>query len=257
MVEGGSLAARLAGQRDVPGKHERCEPIDGAAAAWPVADPDGIAQELAGLAETQAVVSIYGEEAAEPTLARVREIHEEDPWFELELYGPAPQGPLLCVGMLKGAKIQFRVEQLSPTDAPLRSLAKFPDKCLILNRRAAPRVEAPLGPNYTASFLLLDRWVELPLHDFSVGGVGLRAGPRQAAGLHVGKRLERVRLELGRDAIVVVDLEVRLARKYRSFLLGEQVQVGCQFKNLFPSAQEEIERCLAILTAAAQARGAA
>jgi hypothetical protein len=249
MVQGGNLAARLAGQTDTPSKSQRSDPIEDADAAWPVTDPDGVAQELAGLADTRSVVSLHGDGAGEPTLARVRSLHDEDPWFEMELYGPAPAGALLCVAVLNGSKIQFRLEKaLEPVEGVARFRADFPSKCLILNRRAAPRVEAPLGPHYSASFILMDRKVELPLHDFSIGGVGLRAGPRQAAGLHVGKRLERARLELGRDAIVVVDLEVRLARKYRSFLLGEQVQIGCQFKNLFPSAQQEIERCLAELS---------
>jgi hypothetical protein len=54
----------------------------------------------------------------------------------------------------------------------------------------------------------------------------------------------RVRLELGPDSVMIADLEVRLSRTFRSFLLGEQVQIGCQFINLSPVMQEELARLL-------------
>jgi hypothetical protein len=43
---------------------------------------------------------------------------------------------------------------------------------------------------------------------------------------------------------MIADLEIRLSRTFRSFLLGEQVQIGCQFINLSPSMEEELKRLL-------------
>ena len=43
---------------------------------------------------------------------------------------------------------------------------------------------------------------------------------------------------------MIADLEVRLSRTFRSFLLGEQVQIGCQFTNLSPAMQDELARLL-------------
>jgi hypothetical protein len=83
-----------------------------------------------------------------------------------------------------------------------------------------------------------------------VGGVGLRCAPRDAVGLHVGRKLQRVRLDMGPGAVLICDLEIRLSRKFRSFLLGEQVQIGCQFQNLSPATQDELHRILERLSTA-------
>ncbi len=114
----------------------------------------------------------------------------------------------------------------------------------MLNRRAAQRLETPLGIYYLASFVLNGKPYELQIYDFSAGGVGMRAAPRDAVGLHVGRKLQRVRLELGPETVMIADLEVRLSRTFRSFLLGEQVQIGCQFTNMSPIMQEELSRVL-------------
>jgi c-di-GMP-binding flagellar brake protein YcgR len=115
---------------------------------------------------------------------------------------------------------------------------------MVLNRRSSARLETPLGVYYMASFVMNGKPYELQLYDFSAGGVGMRAAPRDAVGLHVGKKLQRVRLELGPDSVMIADLEVRLSRTFRSFLLGEQVQIGCQFSNLSPAMEEELKRLL-------------
>jgi c-di-GMP-binding flagellar brake protein YcgR len=85
---------------------------------------------------------------------------------------------------------------------------------------------------------------ELQLYDFSQGGIGMRCAPRDAQGLHVGRKLQRVRLELGPDAVIIADLEIRLSRTYRSFLLGEQVQIGCQFLNMSTGMQDDLARLI-------------
>jgi hypothetical protein len=73
--------------------------------------------------------------------------------------------------------------------------------------------------------------------------VGLRCARRDAKGLIKGRKLVDVRLELGPDTVIVTDLEVRLTRAYRSFLLGEQLHVGCKYMNM----PAETERAIASL----------
>jgi hypothetical protein len=85
---------------------------------------------------------------------------------------------------------------------------------------------------------------ELPLYDFSRGGVGLRATPEQALELYVGKKLDGVLLELGSSLIVSADLEVRLLRPFRTFLLGQQVQVGCRISNITMQMRQTLERAV-------------
>jgi hypothetical protein len=60
----------------------------------------------------------------------------------------------------------------------------------------------------------------------------------------VGRKLQRVRLELGPDAVIIADLEIRLSRTYRSFLLGEQVQIGCQFLNMSATMQDDLAKLI-------------
>jgi c-di-GMP-binding flagellar brake protein YcgR len=120
----------------------------------------------------------------------------------------------------------------------------LPDACKVLNRRAESRLETPLGGSFGARFTLMGKVFELALYDFSRGGVGLRATPQQADELYVGKKLEAVELELGPSLTIQADLEVRLKRPFRTFLLGEQVQVGCRISNISMVMKQRLERAV-------------
>lgn len=109
-----------------------------------------------------------------------------------------------------------------------------------VDRRSSPRQAMPLGPAFHADLALLGRALSLSLEDVSLGGVALRASKAEAGGLLVGKRLPQVRLSLGDFGVVMVALEVRVRRSFRSFLAGEQVYVGCQFVDLAPAVQERL-----------------
>nr|WP_296001460.1 PilZ domain-containing protein [Rugamonas sp.] len=210
---------------------------------------DDIADALNKLAATGDPVSIYPTSSPNVIMARIHSVDPELPLFTLELNEgeTLPPGESLFVAWLGSAKLQFKLSSpvwMTMPNAPTQLMAEFPLKCQILNRRAAQRLETPLGVYYMASFVLNGKPYELQLYDFSLGGVGMRAAPRDAVGLHVGRRLQRVRLELGPDSVMIADLDVRLSRTFRSFLLGEQVQIGCQFVNLSSSMQQELERQL-------------
>jgi c-di-GMP-binding flagellar brake protein YcgR len=181
-------------------------------------------------------------------------VHPELPHFVIELNEgfPLPPGECTFVAWLRGAKFQFKLDDPhwnALPEQPTLIPAQFPERCQVLNRRQAPRLETPLGTYHTASFVLNGKPYELQLYDFAVGGVGMRCPPREAVGLHVGRTLQRVRLDMGGGAVLICDLEIRLARHFRSFLLGEQVQIGCQFVNLSPATQDELHRILERLSA--------
>ena len=120
--------------------------------------------------------------------------------------------------------------------------AVFPETCLVLNRRAAPRLDTPINGNFAATFTILNKLFELPLCDYSIGGVSLRATPDQAQELYLGRKLKSVRLQLGPALVITADLDIRLLRPFRSFLLGEQVQVGCAIENIEMQMQQHLER---------------
>jgi c-di-GMP-binding flagellar brake protein YcgR len=212
-------------------------------------DEHDIGDSLTALAESGEPVSIYPASSTNVVMGRLKSVDPENPYFVLELNEGEflPPGDAVFVAWLRSAKIQFKLTSdtwPSLPDQPTLHQLEFPLKCQVLNRRSSTRLETPLGVYYMASFVLNGKPYELQLYDFSAGGVGMRAAPRDAVGLHVGRKLQRVRLELGPDSVMIADLEVRLSRTFRSFLLGEQVQIGCQFANLSPAMEEELKRLL-------------
>lgn len=220
--------------------------IPATAAPHQMSDPFDIGEALTALAERGDPVTVYGG-SGDPLLARIESVDPELPHFVLDFSGGAlPPGrrATFVAAIGSNAKLQFELESdwASLPEHPHLVPAVFPEHCLVLNRRSARRVETPVGVNYTASFGLNNKQFELPLYDFSQGGVGMRATPEQCFGLHVGKKLSSVRLELGPALVIVADLEVRLMRPFRTYLLGEQVQIGCSFAQISMQMQETLER---------------
>ncbi|WP_137173842.1 flagellar brake protein [Massilia sp. HP4] len=220
--------------------------IPGNATPHQMSDPFDIGEALAALALSGDPVTVYAG-IQDPILARIESVDPELPHFTLDFTGnalPNTHHATFVASIGGNAKLQFELESdwaSLPGQAHLVP-ATFPEHCLVLNRRSARRVETPIGGNYTASFGLSGKQYELPLYDFSQGGVGMRASPEQCFGLHVGKKLIGVRLELGPALMVVADLEVRLMRPFRTFLLGDQVQIGCSFVNISMQLQQTLER---------------
>jgi hypothetical protein len=212
-------------------------------------DADDIGDALSILAENGDAVTIYPSGGTHMILARIRTVAPDQPHFVLELNEGEviPPGDATFVAWLRNAKLQFHLADPAwpslPGQPQLIPLT-FPEKCQVLNRRATVRLETPLGVYFTASFVMNGKPYELQLYDFSQGGIGMRCAPRDAQGLHVGRKLQRVRLELGPDAVIIADLEIRLSRTYRSFLLGEQVQIGCQFLNMSAGMQDDLARLI-------------
>ncbi|MFZ6646035.1 flagellar brake protein [Undibacterium sp. TJN25] len=216
-------------------------------APYHLSHPADIASALKTLAEDSNAITVYPSGGGFLT-ARVDSIDLKKQSLALKLMGgaSAPAGPALLVTTLQGNKLQFSLDTAwSPVaDSPSLFHMGFPKQCTILERRGAVRFEAPLGQFYTAVFVLDGLVYEIPLYDFSLGGVGLRASPADASALRVGRRLSKVRLELSDGIALTADLEIRLCRPFRSFLLGEQVQVGCRFTHLPPAMQNELQRAL-------------
>lgn len=217
------------------GGHDMCDPYD-------------IGVVLSALAQTGEPVTIYpnGQDLA---VARIEHVDSDCKRFVLDLAGGATltKGKLVLVASLGGnAKIQFDLdadEAVGTRKANLLELP-FPATCLVLNRRAEERLDIPLGMDYGARFTLLGKVFELPLVDFSRGGVGLRATPEQAMELYVGKKLVAVQLDLGPSLRITADLEVRLLRPFRTFLLGRQVQVGCRILNIEMQMRQSLDRAV-------------
>ena len=198
------------------------------------------------LAGEPVTVYPYGQDVV---MARIDSVDPEGQVFTLDPVEHVllTEGRIVFVASLGGnAKIQFELEA-GPAVVPDRpDLLQFPlpAACLVLNRRAEQRLESPLGMNYGARFTIMGKVFEMPLYDFSRGGVGLRATPEQALELYVGKKLDGVQLELGSSLVLTADLEVRLLRPFRTFLLGQQVQVGCRISNITMQMRQTLDRAV-------------
>jgi hypothetical protein len=228
------------------------EPIPLASAPHEIAEPAAIGEALQTLYDRGEPVTIYPKGTGAPVLARLHALDATAAVFTLRLGDGIllPEGPCTFVSRLDSARFQFELEgDWTPLPgAPSLVPAPFPSTCLVLNRRASKRLETPVVGNYTASFVMFGMPYEMQLYDVAAGGIGMRCAPRDAPGLHIGRRLQRVRLELN-DTVVICDLEVRLSRRFRSFLLGEQVQIGCRFVNLSPPMQTLVDGAIKKMSA--------
>ncbi|NIA54112.1 flagellar brake protein [Massilia sp. TW-1] len=224
---------------------DRIKPDSG---AHEMRDPFDIGDALTSLALSGEAVTVY-RRGQDFVMARIDSVDPEGKVFTLDLAEPGAvlQGKVVFVAGLGGnAKIQFELDAASSISADRADLLQFPlpETCQVLNRRAEPRLESPVGMNYGARFAMMGKVFEMPLYDFSRGGVGLRATPEQALELYVGKKLEGVQLEMGGSLVVTADLEVRLLRPFRTFLLGQQVQVGCRISNISMQMHQTLGRAV-------------
>jgi c-di-GMP-binding flagellar brake protein YcgR len=219
------------------------------AGAHEMHDPFDIGEAFESLARSGDAVSVYPTGGGKSVLmARIHSVDPEQPTFVIDFVDAMPPtGTATLVASLGGnAKLQFELTQAwrSLPGEPNLVPAEFPPYSLVLNRRAAQRLEAPVGVGYSASFAMLGAPYELPLYDFSLGGVGLRATPEEAVGLRVGKKIKDVRIVLGPELVLRADLEIRLLRPFKTFLLGEQVQIGCSFAGISLPMQQSLEQLL-------------
>ncbi|WP_426322918.1 flagellar brake protein [Pseudoduganella sp. R-43] len=214
---------------------------------------DDIGDALTLLAASGDAISMYAAGSRDAVLGRILSVDPELPHFVMELNegGVLQPGKVTFVSWLRTAKLQFRLsnQEWSPVPGkPHLIPMTFPETCAVLDRRASERVETPLGANFMASFVLNGHTYELPIYDFSLGGIGLRCSKIEAKGLLKGRKIPDVVLELGPDIEIPTELEVRFTRGFRSFLLGEQLHIGCKFINMTPEATAQLVEQLPLIS---------
>jgi c-di-GMP-binding flagellar brake protein YcgR len=241
--------APIVARKGSPRPSDAVEMIAANAEPHQMTDPFDIGDALTQLSEAGEPISIYAGHTRAPVMARIDSVDPELPHFVLDLAAgatmPAGHALTLVASLGNNAKLQFELPEDWRTlpGQPQMVQGSFPEVCLVLNRRTERRFETPVGGNYTASFTLLSQKRVLQLYDFSMGGIGMLAAPLQSTGLRVGKKLEGVRLDIGDDTLEV-DVVIRLTRRFRTFLLGEQMQIGCQFVNLKPETEQTLKRII-------------
>jgi len=210
---------------------------------------DDIGDTLTVLAANGDAISMYISGSREPVLGRILSVDPELPHFVMELNEGAslPPGKITFVAVLRAGKLQFRLSNPDWNPVPGKPQLIpmiFPETCAVLERRSSERVETPLGVNFMAWVELHGNPHEWSIYDISPGGIGLRCSKIEAKGLLKGRKLLDVQLELEEDTVVVVQLEVRFTRAFRSFLLGEQIHIGCMFINMTSELESDIKSLL-------------
>jgi c-di-GMP-binding flagellar brake protein YcgR len=238
-------AAPIPIRKGPPRPQDAITPIPAAATSHEMTSEDEIGDTLTLLAANGDAISMYVTGSREAVLGRILSVDPELPHFVMELNEGAtlPPGKVTFVAVLRTAKLQFRLsnpEWSSVPGKPQLIPMIFPETCAVLDRRSSERVETPLGANLMAAMEILGTPHEWSIYDVSLGGIGLRCSKIEAKGLLKGRKLPDVRLELEEETLLVTELEVRFTRAFRSFLLGEQIHIGCKFSNLTPETESQI-----------------
>lgn len=225
--------------------------------------PAAIGQALHDVQQQKGVLSLYMPEAgvaadgaqfvAQATpfgLANVCGVDVQAQTLALSLstpLSPLPPQALAVVHLAGGVRLQWMLHGVwQPGEGKNWSLqAAWPAQMLQLQRRRHQRLSVPLGQNYSASFMFGRRRCELDIDDLSIGGVALRGTRQEAAMLFMGRVLPKVSLYMADGTVLQADLKVRSRRSYRSFLLGEQVLVGCSMEAMDDADRLLLENLLA------------
>jgi len=211
---------------------------------------DEIGDTLTLLAEHGDAISMYTSGSREPVLGRILSVDPQLPHFVMELNEGSvlTPGRVTFVATLPNAKLQFRLSSLdwdSLPGQPLHIPMTFPETCMVLNRRTTERVETPLGTTFTATMVANDGHThEWPIYDISLGGIGLHCAKAEAKGLIKGRKVHDVVLELGNETVEIGELEIRFTRAFHSFLLGDQLHLGCMFVDPSPEVLSKIKSVL-------------
>lgn len=232
-----------------PRQQDAIPPIPANANAYDIASEDEIGDMLTDLAASGEAISMYGTGSREVVLGRILSVDPKLPHFVMELNDGAslPPGKVTFVASLPSAKLQFRLanpEWRTVPGKPHLVPMTFPENCAVLNRRTSGRQEPPVGTSFMASFVSNGKPYEMSIYDLSPGGIGVRCAKLDAKGMLKGRRMRDVVLDLGAETIHVPELEIRYTRPYRSFLLGEQLHLGCMFVNLAPEERAKIQGVL-------------
>ncbi|WP_272970615.1 PilZ domain-containing protein [Comamonas terrigena] len=182
-------------------------------------------------------------------MAVLSQVDAEQQCLVMEVSGallPLPAAVLVVAHLPGSVRTQWELQaqwtELSPGRWQLQ--APWPNQVLQHQRRRHPRLQLPLGQRYEASFMFGQRHCVLHMDDLSQGGVALRGTRSETSMLFMGRKISKVVLDLGSGVQVQVDLTVRSRRSYKSFLLGEQVMVGCSLEGMTDEVQAALARIM-------------
>ena len=158
---------------------------------------------------------------------------------------------------IDGIRLQFPAVQGRETKLKgERVLAvPIPKTLLRLQRREVFRLQLPSAKPYTCRIRRgTPEETLLPLHDISVGGIGIHATqPLEYAPL---EKLESCWIDLADNGMLNVTLEVRYVHPIESRTGKSFWHLGCRFVDLSPASETQIQRFMARIEAERRALSA-
>lgn len=152
---------------------------------------------------------------------------------------------IILVASLDGVKVQFISNHLEKVAFQGRDAFRsaIPSEMLHMQHRDYYRLTTPIfNPLKCIVPLGATRFVELPLTDIGIGGIGLMLGTPPGFQMRAGQTYSGCRISL--PEVGAVEVTLRIQSVFRITLKNgmKSMRAGCEFVNLRPAVQSQIQR---------------
>lgn len=213
--------------------------------------------QLRGLIKRADRVTVAFDEGRQSFLTVLLDLAEDDGLLYLDVGGSEDSnraflraGHCIFTTTVDGVRYQFACE--AAREARIGSGRAFavplPKSLLRLQRRDMFRLELPTAKPYVCRIRRgTPQELALPLHDISVGGVGILSTEKfEFAAL---EKLENCWIDLRDTGVLAVTLEVRYVHAFENRAGKAMWHMGCQFLNLSSLNETLIQRFMARIQA--------
>jgi c-di-GMP-binding flagellar brake protein YcgR len=163
----------------------------------------------------------------------------------------------LFAGVVDGIRLQFSAKQARQVTLQGEQVfaVAVPKSLLRLQRRDAFRLQLPSSTPYICRIRRgSPAETALPLHDISLGGVGIHS--TEALSFEAMEQLENCWIDLHDSGMLAVTLEVRYVMSSESRTGKPVFHMGCRFLKLSPMNETLIQRFMARIEAERRALSA-
>lgn len=216
--------------------------------------PLEIVRILRGLAQRKAMVSAFFNSGKESLLSVVLEVDAERRKVYLDCNANEElnqrllqAGAAIFTSALDQVRIQFAAGQVQRE--PLQGTPAFciplPEQLLELQRRESFRLAMPvLHPVNCMLPLQPQQNLQLPIGDMSMGGLSVTLDPHVETPFQAGAIYPGCRIELPGTGSIEVTLRIQNLREVTLKNGKKSLRCGCQFLNLHPAMESQIQRYL-------------
>lgn len=152
---------------------------------------------------------------------------------------------IILVASLNGVKVQFISNHLEKVTFQGRDAFRsaIPSEMLHMQQRDYYRLTTPIfNPLKCIVPVGATRFVELALADIGIGGIGLMLGTPPGFQMRAGETYSGCRISL--PGVGAVEVTLRIQSVFRITLKSgmKSMRAGCEFVNLRPAVQSQIQR---------------